>query len=57
MKVGYVYIMSNIKRTTFYTGVTSNLQKRVEQHKVSVGSEFTKNTNYFTWCILREYLE
>ncbi len=47
MKVGYVYIMSNIKRTTFYIGVTSNLQKRVEQHKVGVGSEFTKKYKLF----------
>ena len=41
MKVGYVYIMSNIKRTVFYTGVTSDLKERVEQHKAGVGSVFT----------------
>ena len=30
---GCVYIMSNFKRTVLYTGVTSNLQARVQEHK------------------------
>lgn len=33
MKGGYVYIMANKHNTTLYTGVTSNLMKRVLQHK------------------------
>jgi putative endonuclease len=41
MKTGYVYIMSNKKRTTFYIGVTSNLAKRVNEHKSGNGSIFT----------------
>jgi putative endonuclease len=45
MKKGYVYIMSNKNRTTFYIGVTSNLNKRIADHKNGVGSVFTKRYN------------
>lgn len=41
MKGGYVYIMSNKNRTTFYIGVTSDLKLRITDHKNGVGSEFT----------------
>lgn len=30
---GCVYIMTNSNKTTLYTGVTSDLQKRIWQHK------------------------
>ncbi|WP_454047127.1 GIY-YIG nuclease family protein [Chryseobacterium sp. Marseille-Q8038] len=33
MKAGFVYIMTNKNHTTLYIGVTSNLPKRVQQHK------------------------
>lgn len=38
---GYVYIMSNIARTTLYIGVTSNLNRRVWEHREGSGSTFT----------------
>jgi putative endonuclease len=40
MKRGFIYIMSN-NRPTLYTGVTSNLAKRVYEHRNDMGSEFT----------------
>ena len=41
MKKMYVYIMSNHWRTTFYVGVTSDLERRVADHKRLKGSAFT----------------
>lgn len=38
VKGGYVYIISNIKRTVLYTGVTSNLYARIYEHKQGTGS-------------------
>lgn len=42
MKKGYIYIMTNRKNGTLYTGVTSNLIQRVWQHKNHVVEGFTK---------------
>lgn len=33
MKLGYVYILTNKNNTTLYVGVTSNLERRIQQHK------------------------
>lgn len=41
MKTGFVYIISNKKRTTFYIGVTSDLKGRIAKHKEGIGSAFT----------------
>ncbi|MFW5774470.1 MAG: GIY-YIG nuclease family protein [Tangfeifania sp.] len=45
MKGGYVYIMSNKNRSTFYIGVTSNLKIRIADHKNGKGSSFTSKYN------------
>ena len=44
-KGGYVYIMSNKSRSTYYIGVTNNLCARSAQHKSGEGSGFTKKYN------------
>ncbi|WP_029035999.1 GIY-YIG nuclease family protein [Salinimicrobium xinjiangense] len=41
MKLSYVYILSNKKRSLTYIGVTSNLYNRVVEHKSGKGSVFT----------------
>jgi len=48
VKAGFVYIMTNKNHTTLYTGVTSNLPKRVQQHKESYYSQsFTSRYNLY----------
>jgi putative endonuclease len=44
---GYVYIMTNKYRTTFYIGVTSDLEARVWQHLNGEGSLFVKKYKLF----------
>ena len=41
-KAGYVYIMASGKNRTIYTGVTSDLAKRVWEHREGVVAGFTK---------------
>jgi putative endonuclease len=43
---GTVYIMTNLLRTVLYTGVTSDLIMRVQEHKIKVHPEsFTAKYN------------
>ena len=37
--------MTNTYRTTFYIGVTTNLEKRIIEHADGIGSKFTKKYN------------
>jgi putative endonuclease len=44
-KKGYVYILTNNNNTVLYAGVTSNLIKRVHEHKNKMVQGFTKKYN------------
>ena len=45
MKPGFVYIMASQRNGTIYIGVTSDLPKRVWQHREGVIDGFTKETD------------
>jgi len=41
----YVYIMTNRNNTVFYTGITSDLKRRIWEHKEKLADGFTKKYN------------
>ncbi len=41
-KKGYVYILFNKRNGTLYTGVTSNLMRRIHEHKTKAHKGFTE---------------
>jgi putative endonuclease len=45
MRESYIYILSNRNRTVFYTGVTADLSRRLEQHRSAKGSAFCQKYN------------
>lgn len=38
----YVYILTNYKKTSFYTGFTNNIIRRIIEHQNGLGCVFTK---------------
>jgi putative endonuclease len=44
-KRSYIYIMTNAHQTRLYVGVTSDLNRRVWQHKEKLADSFTERYN------------
>lgn len=59
MKQPAVYVLATYKRGTLYVGVTSNLVKRVWQHKSDFADGFTKRygVHSLVWYELHETME
>lgn len=57
MKYSWVYILTNKKNTVLYTGVTSNLQKRIFQHKNKSYKGFTSRYNCDKLVYIQEFSE
>ena len=55
MKAPCVYILSNSHRTVLYVGVTSDLEKRVKEHKAGEGSAFASKYNLTFLLYYEEY--
>lgn len=45
LKTGYIYILTNQYNTTLYVGVTTDLCKRIYEHRNKVAEGFTKRYN------------
>jgi len=45
MKEGYLYILASKRNGTLYVGVTSNLVKRIYEHKTNAIEGFTQKYN------------
>ena len=41
----YVYILTNKNHTVLYTGVTSDIHRRIREHREGRGSQFTRKYN------------
>ncbi|MHB1679737.1 MAG: GIY-YIG nuclease family protein [bacterium] len=59
MKKYYVYILSSKRNGTIYTGVTSDIVKRVYEHKHNVVEGFTNkyNVHQLVWYEIYETAE
>jgi putative endonuclease len=59
LKRFYVYILCSKRNGTLYTGVTSNLPKRVYEHKRDLANGFTKkyNVHSLVWYEVHESWE
>ena len=59
MKQPAIYILANKRNGTLYVGVTSDLVKRVWQHKESLVEGFTKKygCTLLVWCELANSME
>jgi putative endonuclease len=58
-KLPAVYILASKRNGTLYTGVTSNLAKRVWEHKNDLAEGFTKryNVHLLVWFEIHETME
>jgi len=55
MKTYYTYILASKKNGTLYIGITSNLIKRVWQHRNKIASGFTSEYNVTKLVYFEQY--
>ena len=57
MKNSYVYIITNIRKTMYYIGVTSSLERRLAEHRDGLGSTFTSKYNIHYLVYYEEFMD
>ena len=55
MKKGYVYMLTNQGNSVLYTGVTSNLEQRILQHRAKIREGFTQQYNLNKLVYVEEF--
>ena len=55
MKKGFIYILTNKTHSVLYIGVTSNLAKRIYEHKIHAVEGFTAKYNVDKLIYVEEY--
>ena len=55
----YVYILTSRNNTVLYTGVTNNLVRRVNEHKMGMAESFTKkyHVNKLIYFEMFDYID
>ena len=53
----YVYILTNRYHTTFYTGVTNDLFRRIIEHKIKFNEGFTNDYNVNKLVYFEHYFQ
>tara|TARA_B110000211_G_C13643665_1_gene362810 strand:- start:8 stop:358 length:351 start_codon:yes stop_codon:yes gene_type:complete len=53
MKNYWVYIITNKNQKVYYTGFTNDIERRILEHKASVGSRFSSQNN----CTVLLYID
>ena len=57
MQNSYIYILSNSTRTMIYIGVTSDLKKRITEHKSDMGPLFARKYHLKFLIYFEEFAE
>jgi putative endonuclease len=52
---GYVYILASRRGGTLYVGVTSDLARRIEEHRQGIGSKFAARYGVMRLVWFEEY--
>jgi len=52
----YVYVLQSLKNKKLYTGLTSNLKRRLEEHNKKIGGKYTKNNSPFKLIFYEAFL-
>ena len=55
MKGGIVYILASKRNGTFYIGITSDLFRRMQEHREGIGSSFAKRYGVSRLVYFEEY--